>query len=193
MLEKSWLEECPTSTKFRNGLISFLDFAEFHSTHKMEPNRLPCPCSKCKNVKYEDRLTIMSHVTRNNFDNNYRSRTWYMHGELIPGSRAHKRLLKRKHHQKEGTSNTPPLILENEMVRLVTEAMIDPLIDPTNDMINIDPIDDLGHDPIDHPIDIPCEDHVANPIDDLNDDSNFARRLRDANKDLYSGCSKYSK
>lgn len=174
MPDKSWLTECPTSTTFRNGMNLFLDFAEIHSAHKIEPGgRLPCPCSKCKNGHYLERLTIMCHITRNNIDKNYR--IWYMHGEMIPGSRAQKRLMKRKKREMEATSSAPT-VMENEMVRLVTEAMVDPAENPIIDHTN-DPIDDRTDDPFDNPI----------------KDSNFTERLKDANEELYPGCKKYSK
>lgn len=65
------------------------------------------------------------------------------------------------------------------MVRLVIEAMFDPVIHSADDLI-INQTCDLIFDSND------------DPIDELNDDPKFIRHLRDANKDLYSCCNKYT-
>ena len=194
VLDKSWLFESSTSIKFQGGLNSFLDFAEIYSNHKMEPGlKLPCPCSKCHNDKYYDRKTISEHVICFSFDNAYRYKTWYMHGELILGSRAYKKALKRKRREKVcATSTAPPVIVENEMTLLVNEAMVDPTIyrvaNQIDEAMTNVPIDDLFISPINHP------DNLNNdPINTPIDDRKFNRRLRDANEQLYPGCTKYTK
>lgn len=76
-----------------------------------------------------------------------------------------------RHHQKEGTYSTPPLIVENEMVCFVIEVMFGPIIHSPDDLI-INWIGDMFIDPIDEPFDDPVDD---DPIDEMNDDLKFTR------------------
>ncbi|KAL5551580.1 hypothetical protein UlMin_001756 [Ulmus minor] len=75
-MDKSWMSAHTISSKYVEGVESFINFAILNST---KLNLIRCPCIKCGNLKFLDPKTIKDHLFVNGVLESYT--TWFWHGE----------------------------------------------------------------------------------------------------------------
>ncbi|KAL5576885.1 hypothetical protein UlMin_018584 [Ulmus minor] len=75
-MDKSWMSAHRLSSKYEEGVESFINFAILNFT---KLNLIRCPCIKCGNLKFLDPKTIKDHLFVNGVLESYT--TWFCHGE----------------------------------------------------------------------------------------------------------------
>ncbi|KAL5575707.1 hypothetical protein UlMin_017406 [Ulmus minor] len=75
-MDKSWMSAHRLSSKYEEGVESFINFAILNST---KLNLIRCPCIKCGNLKFLDPKTIKDHLFVNGVLKSYT--IWFWHGE----------------------------------------------------------------------------------------------------------------
>ncbi len=71
-MDKSWMSAHRLSSKYDEGVESFINFAILNST---KLNLIRCPCIKCGNLKFLDPKTIKDHLFVNGVLESYT--TWF--------------------------------------------------------------------------------------------------------------------
>ncbi|XP_050211492.2 uncharacterized protein LOC126661677 [Mercurialis annua] len=83
-MDREWmyvrLEDGYLHPRFAKGVEEFVEFAKRHPQF-MDGAKIRCPCNhtKCRNKGYLDEVTVMCHLGKNGFMQNYYC--WYNHGE----------------------------------------------------------------------------------------------------------------
>ncbi|KAD4585877.1 hypothetical protein E3N88_23478 [Mikania micrantha] len=77
-MDRSWMYDEPRSSQiFVNGVKTFLNFA-FERT-SVNGDKIKCPCTKCLNMKYQCKQTVLDHLICSGFRPEYLK--WVYHGE----------------------------------------------------------------------------------------------------------------
>lgn len=79
-MDKTWIKAQITSTTFKDGVKSFIDFARVTAIR----GSIACPCYRCCNDKWFDINTVHAHILRFGFLPAYT--TWTSHGEYYASS-----------------------------------------------------------------------------------------------------------
>ncbi|KAK3020989.1 hypothetical protein RJ639_047538 [Escallonia herrerae] len=77
-MDKEWLNLSRASPAYYQGVNSFLDFA-FDNVGTISGEIL-CPCTRCVNCLFQNRVTVEEHLVRRGFASHYR--VWTEHGEV---------------------------------------------------------------------------------------------------------------
>jgi len=166
--DKAWLTMSPSSKEFRLGLTAFVEYAVLKCQGLYREGYLPCPCTDCTNRNVLPIAELRRHVFNNGWLAHYV--TWTHHGERTYDS-----------------INTEENIVGggNEMRNLVCAAMgrHEQIHHSVPDEVLPDPEQDLLPDPDE---DLPNADEVQY-------DSTFVNRLKDAEQELWPGCTEFTK
>ncbi|KAL5568851.1 hypothetical protein UlMin_025426 [Ulmus minor] len=76
IMDKLWMSAHRLSSKYEEGVESFINFAILNST---KLNLIRCPCIKCSNLKFLDSKTVKDHLCVNSVLESYK--TWFWHSE----------------------------------------------------------------------------------------------------------------
>ncbi|KAF5814679.1 putative Transposase-associated domain-containing protein [Helianthus annuus] len=77
-MDRSWMYLAPRSSQtFVNGVHTFLNFAFERAC--VNGGKIKCPCTKCLNMKYQSRQTVLDHLICSGFRPEYLN--WVYHGE----------------------------------------------------------------------------------------------------------------
>ncbi|KAD7117380.1 hypothetical protein E3N88_04648 [Mikania micrantha] len=78
VMDRSWMYNAPRSSKtFVNGVKTFLNFP-FERT-SVNGGKIKCPCTKCLNMKYQSKQSVLDHLICSGFRPEYLK--WVYHGE----------------------------------------------------------------------------------------------------------------
>lgn len=77
-MDRSWVHSTLFSTQYVNGVNEFMDFIK---EKYAEDDEILCPCTRCLNQKYLHQPTVKKHILMNGMDCTYTR--WVHHGEDI--------------------------------------------------------------------------------------------------------------
>jgi len=77
-MDKTWMKKDRLSNEYEEGVDSFIEFAQIHSSGK---NFIRCPCVKCGNCKMLNTKEVKNHLLIYGIDLRYDN--WIWHGENL--------------------------------------------------------------------------------------------------------------
>ncbi|KAK3043904.1 hypothetical protein RJ639_000603 [Escallonia herrerae] len=77
-MDKEWLNLSRASPVYYQGVNSFLDFA--FASMGTTSGEILCPCTRCVNCLFQNRVTVEEHLVRRGFASHYR--VWTEHGKV---------------------------------------------------------------------------------------------------------------
>ncbi|XP_073133518.1 uncharacterized protein [Henckelia pumila] len=80
---KDWMSKNRLSHEYEVGVESFLQFALRNATN---PNKIPCPCTRCGNLQKKNVDIIRAHLCFNGIDLTYHKWIWHGEGYTINNS-----------------------------------------------------------------------------------------------------------
>ncbi|XP_073131634.1 uncharacterized protein [Henckelia pumila] len=82
-MDKDWMSKNRLSHEYEVGVESFLQFALRNATN---PNKIPCPCTRCGNLQKKNVDIIRAHLCFNGIDLTYHKWIWHGEGYTINNS-----------------------------------------------------------------------------------------------------------
>ncbi|XP_070019584.1 uncharacterized protein [Nicotiana sylvestris] len=164
---KRWIYCDRVSKEYLDGVEDFLNHAFFE---KQDGGKIACPCTKCMLIHQVNRATTYDHLMVNGIIPSYD--TWFCHGESLKGS------------NNAGENNHSQSTQRGDDIR----GMIHDVFAGVTQFMDTD-ASELGG------IEQDLQENIAHPFGNQPhpEVDKFERLIKEANKELYPGCKKFSK
>ncbi|XP_052117337.1 uncharacterized protein LOC107489344 isoform X2 [Arachis duranensis] len=166
-MDKDWMQiKNRALLQYRRGVNEFLDFAFSHTND----DKIYCPCFKCNNCLRKSREQVEFDLLSHGIVRNYT--IWYHHGESLQDESPHSSSFD-SHDDYMDKDDMENMLRDHFGVWDIEED----IEEPNEEHIK----EDIGE---------PYEEHVEEPNEDA---AKFYKLLDDSEKELYPGCTYFSK